>query len=133
MREADPQLTQQLITEVGLPAIARELSKSPEKRESLCEIIYCYTQEDTLNHLLALRSLKALVGDNLPVYISCLASFVTSDAQLGLLDEHLLDLYIYYALSILGFRFEAYKTARVGYEKMQQLKKIGRASCRERV
>lgn len=98
MREADPQLTQQLITEVGLPAIARELSKSPEKRESLCEIIYCYTQEDTLNHLLALRSLKALVGENLPVYISCLASFVTSDAQLGLLDEHLLDLYIYYAL-----------------------------------
>jgi hypothetical protein len=27
--------------------------------------------------------------------------------------------YIYYALSILGFRFEAFKTARVGYEKMQ--------------
>ena len=27
--------------------------------------------------------------------------------------------YIYYALSILGFRFEAYKTARMGYEKMQ--------------
>jgi len=30
--------------------------------------------------------------------------------------------YIYYALSILGFRFEAFKTARVGYDKMQQLK-----------
>ena len=30
--------------------------------------------------------------------------------------------YIYYALSILGFRFEAYKTARVGYDKMHQLK-----------
>jgi len=30
--------------------------------------------------------------------------------------------YIYYALSILGFRFEAYKTARVGYEKMNLLK-----------
>lgn len=27
--------------------------------------------------------------------------------------------YIYYALSILGFRFEAYKTAREGYNKMQ--------------
>lgn len=26
--------------------------------------------------------------------------------------------YIYYALSILGFRFEAYKTAREGYNKM---------------
>lgn len=30
--------------------------------------------------------------------------------------------YIYYALSVLGFRFEAYKTARAGYEKMQHLK-----------
>lgn len=30
--------------------------------------------------------------------------------------------YIYYALSILGYRFEAYKTARIGYEKMQGLK-----------
>ena len=26
--------------------------------------------------------------------------------------------YVYYALSILGFRFEAYKTARIGYEHM---------------
>ena len=31
-------------------------------------------------------------------------------------------MYIYYALSVLGFRFEAYKTARAGYEKMQHLK-----------
>jgi intraflagellar transport protein 122 len=30
--------------------------------------------------------------------------------------------YTYYALSILGFRFEAFKTARLGYEKLQQLK-----------
>ncbi len=30
--------------------------------------------------------------------------------------------YIYYALSYLGFKFEAYKTARFGYEKLQQLK-----------
>merc|ERR1719262_1783791 len=32
------------------------------------------------------------------VYVSCLACLVSVDAQLGLLDEHLLDLYIYYAL-----------------------------------
>jgi hypothetical protein len=31
-------------------------------------------------------------------------------------------IYIYYALSILGFRFEAFKTARFGYEQMQLLK-----------
>eukprot|EP00933_Yihiella_yeosuensis_P016990 TRINITY_DN14331_c0_g5_i1.p1 TRINITY_DN14331_c0_g5~~TRINITY_DN14331_c0_g5_i1.p1 ORF type:complete len:848 (+),score=176.39 TRINITY_DN14331_c0_g5_i1:57-2600(+) len=98
MREADPQLTQQLITEVGLPLLVKELSKAPEKREALCEIIYSFTQEDTLNHLLALRALKDKLADNLPVYVSCLACLIAIDAQLGLLDEHLLDLYIYYAL-----------------------------------
>jgi intraflagellar transport protein 122 len=30
--------------------------------------------------------------------------------------------YIYYALSYLGFKFEAFKTARFGYEKLQNLK-----------
>lgn len=98
MREADPKLTQQLISEVGLPPIAKELCRAPEKREALCEIIYSFTQEDTLNHLLALRSLKEKLGDNLPVYVSCLACLISIDANSGLLDEHLLDLYIYYAL-----------------------------------
>merc|ERR1719502_2092443 len=37
MREADPTLTQQLITEVGLPSLAKELARAPEKRECLCE------------------------------------------------------------------------------------------------
>lgn len=97
MREQDAPLTQQLITEVGLPSLARELARSPEKRECLCEIIYSYTQEDTLNHLLVLRSLKDIVHD-LPVYVSCLACLIHVDAELGLLDEHLLDLYIYYAM-----------------------------------
>lgn len=30
--------------------------------------------------------------------------------------------YVYYALSFLGFKFEAYKTARFGCEKLQSLK-----------
>ena len=30
--------------------------------------------------------------------------------------------YIYYTLSILGYRFEAFKTSRYGYEQMQKLK-----------
>merc|ERR1712217_829677 len=60
--------------------------------------IYSYTEEDTLNHLHVLRALKEKIGDNLPVYVSCLSCLISIDAQLSLLDEHLLDLYIYYAL-----------------------------------
>ena len=58
----------------------QELIRSPEKRELLCEVVYCFVQEDhlpwrqwgqrktlqeldeslqdTLNHILALRALK---------------------------------------------------------------------------
>jgi hypothetical protein len=97
MREADPSLTQQLVTEVGLPSLAKELAASPEKRDALCEILYSYVQEDTLNHLLVLRALKEKTSD-LGVYTCCLSCLITLDAQLGLLDENLLDLYIYYAL-----------------------------------
>jgi hypothetical protein len=97
MREADPSLTQQLVTEVGLPSLAKELAASPEKRDALCEILYSYVQEDTLNHLLVLRALKEKTKD-LGVYQCCLSCLITLDAQLGLLDENLLDLYIYYAL-----------------------------------
>jgi len=97
MRDSDATLTQQLITEVGLPSLSKELCRSPEKRESLCAIVYSYTQEDTLNHLLVLRALKDKVS-NVPVYISCLSCLISRDAQLSLLDDYLLDLYIYYAL-----------------------------------
>jgi hypothetical protein len=97
MRDQDPTLTQQLITEVGLPSLSKELCRSPEKREALCAIVYSYTQEDTLNHLLVLRALKEKISD-LPVYISCLSCLISRDAQLSLLDDYLLDLYIYYAL-----------------------------------
>merc|ERR1719316_1532531 len=97
MREQDPTLTQQLVTEVGLPSLAKELRRSPEKREALCAIVYSYTQEDTIDHLLVLRALKEKISD-LPVYISCLSCLISRDAQLSLLDDYLLDLYIYYAL-----------------------------------
>eukprot|EP00929_Paragymnodinium_shiwhaense_P006898 TRINITY_DN110850_c0_g1_i1.p1 TRINITY_DN110850_c0_g1~~TRINITY_DN110850_c0_g1_i1.p1 ORF type:complete len:845 (+),score=243.11 TRINITY_DN110850_c0_g1_i1:105-2639(+) len=97
MREIDPQVTQQLITEVGLPSLCKELVRSPEKRESICRIIYSFTQMEKLNHLVVLRAIKEKLDDT-SVYVSVLASLVGIDAEMGLLDEHLLDLYIYYAL-----------------------------------
>ncbi|CAE7035751.1 unnamed protein product [Symbiodinium sp. CCMP2592] len=98
MREQDAQLTQQMMTDVALASLAKELARSPEKRDLLCDVVYAFVQEDTLNHILTLRALKEKVGDDLAVYVPCLASLINLDGQAGLLDEHLLDLYIYYAL-----------------------------------
>merc|ERR1719162_2535942 len=58
MGECDPVLTQQLMTDVGLPSLAPLLIESAGKREQLCELIYTYTQPQGLSRLGVLRALK---------------------------------------------------------------------------
>lgn len=97
MAEADPVLTQQLMVDVGLPSLAPLLVDSAGKREPLCELIYTYTQPAVLSRLGVLRSLKEHI-DRLPVYIACLSYFAPLELQAELLDESLLEHYMYYAL-----------------------------------
>lgn len=97
MSEADPVLTQQLMIDVGLPSLAPLLVDSAGKREPLCELVYSYTQPALLSHLGVLRALKEAI-DRMPVYIACLSYFISLELQPGLLEEHLLEHYMYYAL-----------------------------------
>jgi len=97
MGEHDPVLTQQLMQDVGLPSLAPLLVDSAGKREPLCELVYTYAQPAVLSRLGVLRSLKEEIGE-LPVYIACLSYFVSLELQAELLDEHLLEHYMYYAL-----------------------------------
>jgi len=97
MGELEPTLTHQLILDVGLPSLAPLLIDSAGKREPLCELVYSYTQPAVLSRLGVLRGLKESI-DKLPVYIACLSYFVPMELQPGLLDEHLLEHYMYYAL-----------------------------------
>eukprot|EP00933_Yihiella_yeosuensis_P029631 TRINITY_DN23258_c0_g1_i1.p1 TRINITY_DN23258_c0_g1~~TRINITY_DN23258_c0_g1_i1.p1 ORF type:complete len:875 (+),score=174.01 TRINITY_DN23258_c0_g1_i1:65-2626(+) len=95
--EVDPVLTQQLITDVGLPSLAPLLIDSAGKREPLCELVYSYTQPSALSRLGVLRALKEAIC-RLPVYIACLSYFVPLELEPGILEEHLLEHYMYYAL-----------------------------------
>mmetsp|Transcript_9583 Transcript_9583/g.29635 ORF Transcript_9583/g.29635 Transcript_9583/m.29635 type:complete len:910 (-) Transcript_9583:126-2855(-) len=97
MGEVDPVLTQQLMTDVGLPSLAPLLIDSDGKREHFCELIYTYTQPQGLSRLGVLRALKEAI-DRLPVYIACLSYFVPLELQAELLDENLVKHYMYYAL-----------------------------------
>jgi len=97
MQEIDPVLTQQLMVDVCLHSLAPLLIDSAGKREPLCELVYTYAQPAVLSHLGVLRSLKEAI-ERLPVYIACLSYFVSLELQMGLLDEHLLEHYMYYAL-----------------------------------
>lgn len=96
MQEIDPVLTQQLMMDVGLPTLGPLLVDSAGKREPVCELVYTYAQPAVLSHLSALRALKEAI-ECLPVYVVCLSYFVSLELQLGLLDEHLLENYMYYA------------------------------------
>jgi len=97
MQEIDPVLTQQLMVDVGLQSLAPLLNDCAGKREPLCELVYTYAQPAVLSHLGVLKSLKEAI-EQLPVYIACLSYFVSLELQMGLLDEHLLEHYMYYAL-----------------------------------
>jgi len=97
MGEVDPVLTQQLITDVGLPSLAPLLVDSAGKREPLCDLIYTYTQTQVLSRLGILRGLRDAIDDT-PVYIACLSHFVPLEMKDELLDEALLAHYRYYAM-----------------------------------
>jgi len=98
--ESDPVLTQQLMMDVGFPSLAPLLVDSAGKREPLCELVYTYAQPTVLSRLGVLRVLKEAIGE-LQVYIACLSYFVSLELQAQLLDEHLLEHYMYYALAAL--------------------------------
>lgn len=97
MQELDQVLTQQLMVDVGLQSLAPILSDSPGKREPLCELVYTYSQPTVISHLMVLRELKEGIA-RLPVYVACLSYFVSLELQMGLLDEHLREHYMYYAM-----------------------------------
>jgi len=97
MGEADAILTQQLLVDGILPSLSPLLVDTAGKREPLCEVVYAYTQPQTLARLNVLRGLKEGM-DNMPAYICCLSYLLPMELEVGLDDEHLLRHYQYYAL-----------------------------------
>ncbi|CEL97882.1 unnamed protein product [Vitrella brassicaformis CCMP3155] len=95
IRNADPLLTQQYLMDVILPQVAPILAASPGRREALCEVLYAYAQETPAAHLALLRGLKDKLA-SVASYILCLSFFVPLDETH--MDDHLLDLALYYAL-----------------------------------
>ncbi|CAE7341921.1 SPATA4 [Symbiodinium necroappetens] len=97
MGEADAILTQQLLVDGILPSLSPLLVDTAGKREPLCEVVYAYTQPQTLARLNVLRGLKEGM-ESMPAYICCLSYLLPMELEVGLDDEHLLRHYQYYAL-----------------------------------
>ncbi len=115
LREQDPAVTQSLFLEVSSHSVADICSRTqihdcPGKRESLANMIYAYFPADDHGaHLALLRKFRSLIPDT-GAFVSTLSALAPLHAEM--MDEHMLDLYIYYAL--IGLRSTSPKTRVAG-------------------
>jgi hypothetical protein len=97
MRAQDSALTHQLFLDVQLASLADILADSAGKRESIAEVMMAFIAKTAVAHLSLLRALKEYLKD-LGLYCLALAVLIVHEAQYRLLDDNLLDLYVYYAM-----------------------------------
>merc|ERR1719201_465447 len=97
MRDSDATMLLTRFLEIVLPQLA-EMLTSAGKREQLCDLIQAYCAPTS--HLQLLRALKKYIPD-LNVYILCLSYLCRAEGLAQVMDEYLLDLYVYYAMMAL--------------------------------
>merc|ERR1711966_117115 len=97
MRAQDSALTHQLFLDVQLASLADILADSAGKRESIAEVMMAFVAKTAVAHLSLLRALKEYLKD-LGLYCLALGVLIVHEAHMRLLDDHLLDLYVYYAM-----------------------------------
>lgn len=104
-----------LATDVIIPQVSSMLTERPGKRESLCKIIYGFSDENDINsRLTILRTAREIVRDT-HTFVSVISTFVPLDINVVVqrknniqnndsgksstkLDERLVDLFQYYGL-----------------------------------
>jgi hypothetical protein len=95
MREVDEAALQMVFLEMVVPQLAEILVSSAGKREALCDLMLAYVP--LASHLTLLRVLKTHIPD-LGIYMLCLSHTCRADELQNMLDEYLLDLYVYYGM-----------------------------------
>jgi len=95
MREVDEAALQMIFLEMVVPQLSEILVSSAGKREYLCDLMLAYVPLSS--HLTLLRALKTHIPD-LAVYMLCLSHTCRADELHNMLDEYLLDLYVYYGM-----------------------------------
>ena len=97
MRGQDSALTHQLFLDVQLGSLTDIMADIAGKRESIAEVMMTFISKSPLAHISVLRALKERLKD-LSMYCIILTYFIPPQVKTGLLDDNLLDLYVYYAM-----------------------------------
>eukprot|EP00357_Protocruzia_adherens_P011350 CAMPEP_0115023466 /NCGR_PEP_ID=MMETSP0216-20121206/32412_1 /TAXON_ID=223996 /ORGANISM="Protocruzia adherens, Strain Boccale" /LENGTH=786 /DNA_ID=CAMNT_0002396845 /DNA_START=266 /DNA_END=2626 /DNA_ORIENTATION=- len=94
MISSQPEETQRMFIEYGLDRVAAILNTSPEKREFLCHLIYCYCVPDPQSRIQMIKQLKDRL-ENTKTFISALSRLITYETEY---NEDITDIFLYYAL-----------------------------------
>jgi hypothetical protein len=124
MRELDETTLGSYFREMVLPQVAELMAASSGKREQLCELTLAYVSP--ASHVALLKVLKKLIPD-LPTYIICLSHLCRADGLQGVMDELLLDLYIYYAM--IALTHTAAKVRVAGLAILYSMVQIGQVNA----
>jgi hypothetical protein len=125
MRGQDSALTHQLFLDVQLGSLTDIMADIAGKRESIAEVMMTFISKSSLAHISVLRALKERLKD-LSMYCIILTYFIPPQVKTGLLDDNLLDLYVYYAMVALH---NAQPKVRVaGIALAQQIASAGHAN-----
>lgn len=97
--QRDPRSSITLFCDFALVKLATVLSVNPSKRLGILRVLLAFSPVDTQSHIQCIKRLQSIVPD-LKVFIHCLTVLASHET---VLDESLLDLYLYYANIGLGF------------------------------
>lgn len=97
--QRDPRSSITMFCDFALVKLSSVLANNPSKRLGILRVLFAFSPVDTISHIQCIKRLQSLVPD-LKVFIHCLTVLASYET---VLDDSLLDLYLYYANIGLAF------------------------------
>lgn len=96
--QKEPSNSLPLFFDFALQKLINTLERNPQKRLGILKILFAFSPNETKAHIECIKRLQAILSD-LQIFIHCLTILASLET---ILDDALLDLYMYYAIIGLG-------------------------------
>jgi len=96
--QKEPNSSLPLFFDFALQKLLNTLERNPQKRLGILKVLFAFSPNETKAHIECIKRLQAILSD-LQIFIHCLTILASLET---ILDDALLDLYMYYAIIGLG-------------------------------